>query len=139
MRLIAVTLAAAAVLLPVCVFARDAAGKEAFTRCSACHSIGENAGHRMGPKLNGVVGRQAGTQEGFGYSRAMMEAGKEGLVWTAETLASFIRNPHEVVPGTKMDFAGFGDDEAVAAIVAYVLRFSPEDEPAETPAGDAPQ
>jgi cytochrome c2 len=91
----------------------------------------------MGPHLNGVVGQQAGTQEGFNYSRAMIAAGEEGLVWTPETLAPFIRKPREFVPGTKMVFAGVPEDEAIADIIAYLLTFSPDYVPAEPAQEDA--
>jgi cytochrome c len=95
-----------------------AAGEVAFARCSACHGIGENAAHRMGPQLNGVVGRRAGTQEGFGYSRAMIAAGASGLIWTPETLTPFLHKPRDFVPGTKMSFSGVPDAETIAEIVA---------------------
>ncbi len=131
MKLPAMIIAAAAGLMPQFAHAQDvAAGEEAFRRCTACHSVGENAGHRMGPQLNGVVGMQAGTQEGFSYSQAMIAAGQEGmLVWTPETLTEFIRNPREFLPGTKMSFAGVDDDKQIADIIAYLMTFSPDYDP----------
>jgi cytochrome c2 len=132
MRLLAIAVAAAACLVPVAAIAQDAAaGEQAFKRCTACHGVGEGAANRMGPQLNGVVGKQAGTQEGYNYSRAMAEAGQEGLVWTPETLAEFIKDPRGFLPGTKMNFAGVPDDKAIADIIAYLITFSPDYVPAE--------
>jgi cytochrome c len=80
----------------------------------------------MGPHLNDVVGRQAGTGEGFNYSRAMVEAGENGLIWTPETLSPFLESPREHVPGTKMAFGGVKDEAERANIIAYLLTFSPD-------------
>jgi cytochrome c2 len=55
---------------------------------AACHAVGEGAKHKVGPELNDVIGRQAGTAEGFKYSKAMIEAGEGGMVWDDEALAS---------------------------------------------------
>jgi cytochrome c2 len=140
MRLLAIAVAAAGCLAPAAATAQDAiAGEQAFRRCTACHSVGENAGNRMGPHLNGIVGRQAATQEGYNYSRAMTEAGQEGLVWTPETLAPFIRKPREFLPGTKMNFAGVSDDKAIADIIAYMMTFSPDYVPAEPASEGTPE
>jgi cytochrome c len=64
----------------------------------------------------------------------MVERGEQGLVWTPETLTPFIRNPREFLPGTKMNFAGLGDDKTIADVIAYLMTFSPDYVPAETPA-----
>ena len=42
-----------------------AAGEKLFAKCKACHAVGEGAKNRVGPQLNGVVGRKAGTVDGF--------------------------------------------------------------------------
>jgi cytochrome c2 len=142
MKLLVMAIAAAIGMLPQLVHAQDAAaGEEAFRRCTACHSIGENAANRMGPQLNGIVGKQAATQEGFNYSQALIAKGQEGLTWTPETLAPFIRGPRDYVPGNKMSFAGVKDDTLIADIIAYLMTFSPDFVPG-TPAEDgaaAPQ
>ena len=100
-----------------------AQGEAAFRQCKACHQIGEGADHRVGPHLNGVIGRTAGTAEGFRYSAVMAEAGAEGLVWTAETLHDFLSNPRSYLEGTKMSFAGFRDEGDVEAVTAYLSTF----------------
>jgi len=103
-----------------------AAGETVFKKCQACHAVGEGARHKLGPHLNGVVGRQAGTADGFRkYSEAMVAAGEDGMVWDDETLAAFLEKPRAVIKRTKMSFAGLRDEEDIAAIIAY-LRSMPE-------------
>ncbi len=106
--------------------AQDAAsGEDVFKRCTFCHAVGEDARNMVGPVLNDVFGRQAGTLEGFNYSASMVEAGEGGLVWSPETVDEFLAAPREFIPGTKMAFAGIDDAEDRANVVAYLLTFSP--------------
>ena len=97
-----------------------AEGEDVFKRCAACHQVGEGAENRVGPHLNGVIGRTAGTLEGFSYSDAMVEAGAGGLVWDEATLSEYLENPRAMVKGTKMAFAGLRDDADRAAVIAYI-------------------
>ncbi|MCP1167664.1 c-type cytochrome [Limimaricola sp. ASW11-118] len=97
-----------------------AAGERVFKKCAACHQVGDNARNRSGPQLNGIVGRSAGTVEGFRYSGAMEEAGAEGLVWDHESLAGFLADPRGYLKGTKMSFAGLRSEEDIAAITAFL-------------------
>lgn len=97
-----------------------AAGERVFKKCAACHQVGENAKNRSGPQLNGIVGRTAGTVEGFRYSGALEEAGADGLVWDHESLAGFLADPRAYLKGTKMSFAGLRSDEDIAAITAFL-------------------
>ncbi|RVT81757.1 c-type cytochrome [Rhodobacteraceae bacterium CCMM004] len=98
-------------------------GEKAFAKCRACHQVGEGAKNRSGPHLNGVIGRLAGSIEGFRYSRAFQEAHDEGLTWTEETLAEFLAKPRTYIKGTKMSFAGFRQDEDIDAVIAYLSTF----------------
>lgn len=101
-----------------------AAGETAFKVCAACHDVGDNGHNRMGPVLTGVVGRTAGTYEGFKYSTAMAEAGAGGLVWTPETLDKFLAAPRDFVKGTKMNGISVKDAKQRADIIAYLATFS---------------
>ncbi|ETX15804.1 cytochrome C [Roseivivax halodurans JCM 10272] len=122
--------ATAFVALPAgAVLAQDAAGdpeagENVFRKCQACHMVGEDAQNRVGPSLNGVIGRTAGTLEDFNYSDAMVAKGEEGLVWSAETLMPYLENPREYVSGTKMSFAGLRKEEERADVIAYLQQFS---------------
>ncbi len=110
------------------------AGKAVFKKCAACHMIGEGAKDRVGPVLNELFGRVAGSTP-YNYSKAMQEAGAGGLVWTPETVAHFLHKPKDFVPGTKMTFAGLTDETQLADLIAYLATFSPDYVPDE--AGDA--
>lgn len=106
-------------------FASDAeAGKKVFSKCAACHAVGENAKHKVGPVLNDVIGRKAGTAEGYKYSPAMMKAGEGGLVWDEETLQAYLAKPKDVVKGTKMTFAGLTKEDDLENVIAYLETFS---------------
>lgn len=100
------------------------AGERVFAKCKACHMVGENAKRRVGPPLNDIIGAQAGTQENFNYSQAMVEKGKEGLTWTEENLDAYLKDPKEVVPGGKMAFPGLKNEEDRANVIAYLKQFS---------------
>lgn len=100
-----------------------AAGEKVFKKCKACHQVGEKAKNRVGPILNGVVGRPAGEEEGFKYSDAMKAKGAEGLVWTDENLDSYLTKPRDFVPGNKMSFAGLKKPEDRANVIAYLKTF----------------
>lgn len=102
------------------------AGKKVFNKCATCHGIGDKKG-AVGPSLNGVVGRTAGTLEDYKakYSKPMVAAGTAGLVWTEAELAAWVADPKKKVPGTKMVFPGLKKEQEIADVVAYVKSFSP--------------
>src|SRR5258708_7564677 len=87
-----------------------AAGEKVFTVCRACHQIGENAKIAVGPVLNGVIGRKAGTYAGYSYSDANKNS---GLTWDEDTFATYIKDPRAKIPGTKMIFVGVKDDQKI--------------------------
>jgi len=101
-----------------------AAGEKVFKKCKACHQVGQGAKNRVGPQLNGVMERAAGSVEDFRYSSALKEKAAEGLIWTPETLAAFLAKPRDYMKGTKMSFAGLKSEEDQAAIAAYLASFS---------------
>ncbi|MBN9054705.1 MAG: cytochrome c family protein [Rhizobiales bacterium] len=101
--------------------AQDAAsGEKIFNQCRACHRIGPDAKNAVGPVLNGVVGRKAGTYGGYAYSDAMKASGQD---WTEENLTAFLQKPKAAVPGTKMAFIGLKDPTKVADLIAYLKTF----------------
>ncbi|MEP3049556.1 MAG: c-type cytochrome [Roseibium sp.] len=97
-----------------------AAGEKVFKKCKACHQVGEGAKNKAGPQLNGVVGRLAGSVDGFKYSKVLKSRAEDGLVWNEETLAGFLASPKKFMKGTKMSFAGIKKDKDLAAITAYL-------------------
>ena len=100
-----------------------AAGEKVFAKCKICHQIGEGAKNMVGPVLNGVVGRPAGTYEGYHYSDANKNS---GITWDEATLKEYLRDPKAKVPGTKMVFPGLKSDDDIANVIAYLKQFGPD-------------
>jgi cytochrome c len=104
--------------------AQDAAlGEKVFLKCKACHQIGEGAKNAVGPVLNGVVGRKAGTYPGYNYSDANKNS---GITWDEATLKEYLKNPRAKVPGTKMIFPGLPKEEDINNVIAYLKQFGPD-------------
>ena len=103
-------------------------GEKVFRKCKACHQVGPEAKDKTGPVLNNILGRAAGTGDGFGYSDVMVEAGTGGLIWTPETLAGFLEKPKGYLKGTKMSFAGLRKPEERDNIIAYLASFTTTEE-----------
>jgi cytochrome c2 len=99
-------------------------GAEVFKKCRACHDVGPEARNKVGPLLNDIIGRHAGTIEGFSYSEANKNAGGKGLTWTEEVLFKYLENPMTFMPGTKMAFAGLKDPQDRKDLIAYLKKFS---------------
>lgn len=119
-------LALASITAPAFAQGDAAAGETIFKRCAGCHAVGEGARNKMGPELNAVLGRIAGSLPDFNYSSAMKDAGAAGLVWTAEELHAFLEAPKVKVPGTKMSFPGIKKPEDIDNVIAYLTTFSPD-------------
>src|ERR1700693_1859787 len=97
-------------------------GAEVFKKCRACHDIGPDAKNKVGPILNNIVGRKAGTIEGFAYSEANKAAGGKGLTWTEDVLLKYLENPLTFMPGTKMAFAGLKDEQDRKDLIAFLKK-----------------
>lgn len=112
MRRLAVLL----VMMSPAAHAADAdAGARVFkSQCGTCHAVGKNL---VGPNLVGVVGRHAGTVEGFRYSAANKAA---DFTWDAAKLDPYLANPKAVIPGTSMLYAGLKNDTQRADLIAYL-------------------
>lgn len=99
------------------------AGEKTARICKTCHQFGEGAKIAIGPVLNGVVGRKAGTYPGYNYSEANKNS---GLTWDEPTLTVYLKNPKAKVPGTKMTFAGFQKDTDIANVIAFLKTLGPD-------------
>ncbi len=105
-------------------FAQDAAaGEKVFLKCKACHQIGEGAKNAVGPVLNGVVNRPAGSYPDYAYSDANKGS---GITWNEATLKEYLKNPRAKVPGTKMIFPGLAKEEDIDNVIAYLKQFGPD-------------
>ena len=99
-------------------------GEDVFKKCRACHDVGANAKNKVGPILNGLFGRKAGTIEGFNYSDANRKAGEAGWVWTDEIMMKYLENPREAMPGNRMAFVGLKDEQDRKDVISYLRTFS---------------
>ena len=93
-----------------------AAGEKVFNACKACHTL-EAGKNRVGPSLNGLIGRPAGSVEGFAYSPAMKGS---GITWTDENLAKYLADPKGFVAGNKMAYAGVKKEDDLKNLIAYL-------------------
>ncbi|MBX9738422.1 MAG: cytochrome c family protein [Beijerinckiaceae bacterium] len=100
-----------------------AAGEKSFAKCRACHQVGETAKNGVGPMLNGLLGRKAGTVAGYNYSEANKAS---GFTWDEATFLEYIKNPRAKMPGTKMVFAGITNETEATNLLAYLKQFGPD-------------
>jgi cytochrome c len=124
MRMHDFLIAAAALVLSATVseaYAQDAdAGKRVFNRCRACHAV-EPGQNKVGPSLAGVIGRKAGTVEGFSYTDAMKSS---DITWTEENLKKYLQDPKGFIPGNRMVFPGLKDEEDLTNLIAFLKTSS---------------
>ncbi len=98
-------------------------GRQAFGECAICHSAREGDPARVGPNLFGIYGRDAGSADGFSYSKAMRES---DIVWNDETLDAFILSPQKYIRGNRMGYAGQPNAERRADMIAYLKTLQAE-------------
>ena len=112
------------VALPVMATAQDLEnGKEVWNKCRARHQLGEGAKNMVGPVLNGLFGRKAGTVEGFNYSDANKNS---GITWDESTFREYIKNPRAKIPNTKMVFVGLSDERDIEDLLAFLKQYAPD-------------
>lgn len=116
----------ATLLCPLSALAQEGdaeAGATVFKKCAICHEADSDK-NKVGPSLNHLFGRKAGTHPDFSYSTAMKEAGEGGLVWDEAALRDYLHNPKAKVKGTKMAFTGVKKDDEITNLIAYLKQFS---------------
>jgi cytochrome c len=96
-------------------------GKTIFARCMACHKIDTSNTSGLGPNLNRVIGRRAGTLPGFRYSPAMVASGR---VWNEAALDVYLTAPARAVPGNRMAFPGLPNAADRQNVIAYIKSTS---------------
>lgn len=105
------------------------AGKDVYKKCATCHQIGDGAKNRVGPHLDGVVGRVAGSLDDYKrYSKGIIAAGQDGLVWDNDALDSYLEDPKSFISGTRMSFRGVKDAQERKDLIAYLTLFSTDAE-----------
>ncbi|WP_400158039.1 c-type cytochrome [Agrobacterium sp. P15N1-A] len=104
--------------------AGDAAkGEAVFKRCTACHAVGDGAKNKVGPELNGIIGRKVAAAPGFNYSPAFKAKAEEGWTWDDTHLTEYLANPKAYIKGTKMAFPGLKKPEEIADVIEYLKTF----------------
>ena len=97
----------------------DATGEAAYrNRCANCHSLKPGV-FSIAPNLTGIIGRKAGSANGYQYSPALRDA---GFVWTVEKLMEWLASPHDAVRETEMPFPGLKSEKERADIVEFLNR-----------------
>ena len=100
--------------------AQDLAARESsFRKCQPCHDVGETAKNKLGPELNGLDGRKAGTVENGTYSQGIRNS---GITWNEQAFREFVSNPAAKVPGTTM-LLSVGDGKEIGNLWAYLKQF----------------
>lgn len=111
----------------------DAAkGMQIFNKCAACHNATKGGPNGLGPNLWDVLGEPIGQGKGFAFSDALA---KKGGTWNWDNLSQWLSSPRTFAPGTKMTFAGLGNPQERADLMAYLNQQS--DSPLPLPAAPA--
>lgn len=127
---------------PAATLAQDAGdpekGKQLARKCTVCHQIGDSRKVATGPILTDVIGRKAGTGEGYKPSAMSVAAGEAGLVWTEELIVQYLPDPKGFIvkyltEAGKADEAkgaykmpiSFKNEEENRHIAAYLKSLSP--------------
>lgn len=98
----------------------EARGERLFNQqCKACHTLDKDGHNTVGPNLHGLIGRKAGSAEGFSSSDAMKTS---GIVWDDKTLVEYLKDPKGRVPGTKMVYAGLKQEAQQADMIAFLKK-----------------
>jgi cytochrome c len=121
--IVALAALAAAMTLNSAQAQDPAAGERSFAKCKICHRIGEGAKSLVGPELNGLDGRKAGSVPDFNYSDANKNS---GIVWNETTFKDYIKDPRAKIPKTKMVFPGIKDEKEQNDLWAYLKQFGPD-------------
>jgi len=109
--------AAAVPIATLLATADIAKGEAAFKKCAACHTIAQGGPNGIGPNLWAAMGKPHGHVAGFSYSDALKSVPGN---WDFEGMDKWLANPKKYAPGTKMTFAGLGNPEERANLIAYL-------------------
>lgn len=94
------------------------------SECARCHQVGEEAKNKVGPHLDMILGRVAGSVESFRYSNALKEAGEKGLVWDEAALDQYIEMPRTFIKGNRMSYRGLSNAEDRKALLIWLSNIS---------------
>lgn len=110
--------------VPSAFAANPARGQRVYGMCFGCHAIGPHPRVKVGPPLDGIIGRRWASYAGYNYSAGLRAGGKAGKTWTPATLNAWLKDPSAMVPGTKMHFMGLANPHDRADVIAYLEQFN---------------
>lgn len=119
-RTIVISLAATAFLIGPSHAGDAEKGAKVYKKCVSCHMVGAKAKNRVGPQLNGIIGRDIASLDDYKYSKAMVKYAAAEKVWSEENLGAYLANPRKTVKGTRMAFAGLRKQKDVDNVIAYL-------------------
>jgi cytochrome c len=99
------------------------AGAKVFKKCKACHQVGPGAKSKVGPELNGIIGRPIASSPKFKYSKAFRAKKAEGIVWDEGALDAFLKKPRKAIAKNKMAFPGLKKQKQRDDVIEYLKRF----------------
>ncbi len=108
-------------IAPTIAFAEGDAvkGKKVFKKCKACHTADKEK-NKVGPHLVGIIGRAAGSVEGYKYSKTMKAKAGEIGNWDEAKISGYITNPKKYLGGkSKMTFKLKKEGQR-ADVIAYL-------------------
>jgi cytochrome c len=95
-----------------------AKGAEVFKKCAACHTINQGGANGIGPNLYATLGEAiAQGKGGYAFSEALKA---KGGTWTFDAMSEWLKSPRKFADGTKMTFAGLGNAQDRANVIAYL-------------------
>ena len=97
--------------------ADPAKGQALFNKCTACHNAAPGGAHQLGPNIHAIMGAPVASKPGFSYSDGLK---KKGGSWTWDAMSEWLKNPKAYAPGTKMTFAGMGNPQDRANLLAWL-------------------
>lgn len=122
MRLILTSFLTVALMTGTALAGDATKGAKVYKKCVSCHMIGEKAKNRVGPHLNGIIGREIAALQDYKYSKAMVAYGETAKIWSEDNLAAYLANPRKAVKGTRMAFVGLRKEKDVANVIAYLKQ-----------------
>lgn len=100
-------------------------GQKLFeSQCARCHQVGEGAKNKVGPHLDQLFGRVAGSVEAFRYSKALVKAGEDGLIWDDATISAYIEKPRDFIKGNRMSYRGMDNAEQRESLLKWLASVS---------------
>src|SRR5688572_13929754 len=97
--------------------ADPAKGQSVFNKCTACHNAAPGGPNALGPNLHSIMGAPLAAKPGFAYSEALKS---KGGTWTWDAMSEWLKSPKAFATGTKMTFAGIGNPQDRANLLAWL-------------------